>query len=160
MTHATVPDLHATDGRSWAQRNRMTITPLLFLAPGVLFFAVYVILPIFQSFQISLYDWDGLGEARDLLPVHEKPARPARLMVVERTGLLVLGNIRIDQDEVAVLDRDVALGDVRLPLAQRLHLGSGQDETCLVGRGDGVVVQGTLVARDHHPTGLGCHDSS
>ncbi len=41
----------------------MTVTPLLFLLPGVLFFAVYVVIPIFQSFQISLYDWDGLGEA-------------------------------------------------------------------------------------------------
>lgn len=49
--------------QSWANRNRMTLTPLLFLAPGMLFFAVYVIIPIFQSFNISLYEWDGLGEA-------------------------------------------------------------------------------------------------
>lgn len=48
---------------SWVQRNRMTLTPLLFLLPGVLFFVVYVISPIFQSFGISLYEWDGLGEA-------------------------------------------------------------------------------------------------
>jgi len=34
------------------------------LAPGVLFFLFYVIFPIFQSFNISLYKWDGLGEAR------------------------------------------------------------------------------------------------
>lgn len=47
----------------WLQRNRMIITPLLFLAPGVLFFMVYVIIPILQSFNISLYQWDGLGEA-------------------------------------------------------------------------------------------------
>ncbi|WP_300514516.1 sugar ABC transporter permease [Aliiroseovarius sp.] len=47
----------------WLQRNRMTITPLLFLLPGVLFFLVYVISPIIQSFNISLYEWDGLGEA-------------------------------------------------------------------------------------------------
>ncbi|WP_420396795.1 carbohydrate ABC transporter permease [Nioella sp.] len=53
----------ATDTRSWLQRNRMTVTPLLFLLPGLLFFVVYVISPIFQSFNISLYDWDGLGEA-------------------------------------------------------------------------------------------------
>lgn len=48
---------------TWLQRNKMTVTPLLFLAPGILFFAVYVISPIIQSFNISLYDWDGLGEA-------------------------------------------------------------------------------------------------
>ena len=50
-------------GPTWMQRNRMVITPLLFLLPGALFFIVYVISPIFQSFQISLYDWDGLGTA-------------------------------------------------------------------------------------------------
>lgn len=41
----------------------MTLTPLLFLTPGVLFFVVYVISPIIQSFNISLYDWDGMGQA-------------------------------------------------------------------------------------------------
>jgi len=50
-------------GPSWIQRHRMTVTPLLFLLPGVLFFAFYVVIPIFQSFNISLYRWDGLGEA-------------------------------------------------------------------------------------------------
>ncbi len=53
----------AVDERSWLQRHRMTVTPLLFLLPGVLFFLVYVINPIIQSVNISLYDWDGLGTA-------------------------------------------------------------------------------------------------
>jgi multiple sugar transport system permease protein len=48
---------------TWLQRNKMIVTPLLFLLPGMLFFAVYVVIPIFQSFGISLYRWDGLGEA-------------------------------------------------------------------------------------------------
>ena len=47
----------------WFRRNRRAIAPWLFLAPGVLFFLFYVIFPIFQSFNISLYKWDGLGEA-------------------------------------------------------------------------------------------------
>ena len=62
----TAPATQMREARSeatWMQRNRMTVTPILFLAPGLLFFAVYVIIPIFQSFNISLYDWDGLGEA-------------------------------------------------------------------------------------------------
>ncbi len=42
--------------------NQRTIAPWLFLAPGVLLFVIYVILPIFQSMAISLYEWDGLGE--------------------------------------------------------------------------------------------------
>jgi multiple sugar transport system permease protein len=38
-------------------------TPWLFLLPGLLFFALYVIFPIFQSFNISFYKWDGMGKA-------------------------------------------------------------------------------------------------
>lgn len=49
--------------KSWLKRHKMTITPLLFLAPAILFFVAYVINPILQSFAISLYDWDGLGQA-------------------------------------------------------------------------------------------------
>ncbi len=43
--------------------NPQIVTPLLFLVPGVLFFLIYVIIPIGQSFNISFYKWDGLGEA-------------------------------------------------------------------------------------------------
>ncbi len=42
--------------------NQRRLAPWLFLAPGLLMFAVYVIIPIFQSMWISFYDWDGLGE--------------------------------------------------------------------------------------------------
>lgn len=48
--------------RSWYKRNEIAVTPWLFLLPGVLFFALYVIFPIFQSFWISFHEWDGLGE--------------------------------------------------------------------------------------------------
>ncbi len=48
--------------RGWYKRNEIAITPWLFLAPGVLFFFVYVIAPIYQSFSLSLYDWNGLGD--------------------------------------------------------------------------------------------------
>lgn len=61
MTHATVD---TTLKHSWLQRNRQTITPILFLLPAALFFVVYVIFPIIESFRISFYQWDGLGEAR------------------------------------------------------------------------------------------------
>ncbi|MBT53339.1 MAG: ABC transporter permease [Mameliella sp.] len=46
--------------RRW---NPQIVTPILFLLPGVLFFLLYVIIPIGQSFNISFYKWDGLGEA-------------------------------------------------------------------------------------------------
>ncbi len=64
MTHATLPDLHADrGGRGWYKRNEIALTPWLFLAPAILFFTFYVIYPIFQSINISFYDWDGLGDA-------------------------------------------------------------------------------------------------
>ncbi len=49
---------------SWYKRNEIAVTPWLFLAPGVIFFLFYVIFPIFQSVNVSFYDWDGLGEAQ------------------------------------------------------------------------------------------------
>ena len=41
--------------------NQRRLAPWLFLAPGMLMFLVYVIIPIFQSMWLSFYDWDGLG---------------------------------------------------------------------------------------------------
>jgi len=43
--------------------NQRKLAPWLFLAPGILMFAIYVVIPIIQSMAISLYDWDGLGVA-------------------------------------------------------------------------------------------------
>lgn len=62
MTTAALQDTDPSK-RGWYKRNEIAVTPWLFLAPAILFFAVYVIIPIFQSFSISLYDWDGLGQA-------------------------------------------------------------------------------------------------
>ena len=52
----------AAPQRSWLRANRQRVAPWVFLAPAILFFAVYVIVPIFQSMWISFYAWDGLGE--------------------------------------------------------------------------------------------------
>lgn len=48
--------------QSWYKRNEIAVTPWLFLLPGIIFFSLYVIIPIFQSFWISFHQWDGLGE--------------------------------------------------------------------------------------------------
>lgn len=56
-------DLTSDQPESWFHRNQQALAPWLFLAPGILFFSVYVIAPIFQSFNLSLYEWDGLGTA-------------------------------------------------------------------------------------------------
>jgi multiple sugar transport system permease protein len=49
--------------KNWWKANQRRLAPWLFLAPGVLMFLVYVILPIFESIWISFYDWDGIGES-------------------------------------------------------------------------------------------------
>lgn len=36
--------------------------PVVFLAPAVVLFTVYVMFPILQSIWLSFYEWDGLGE--------------------------------------------------------------------------------------------------
>ncbi|MEM9576616.1 MAG: sugar ABC transporter permease [Pseudomonadota bacterium] len=64
MTTAPSTPAQAASTRSWYKRNEIAITPWLFLAPAILFFAFYVIWPIYQSISISFYAWDGLGEAR------------------------------------------------------------------------------------------------
>ncbi|MEQ8401207.1 MAG: sugar ABC transporter permease [Roseitalea porphyridii] len=68
MTDAVAPPIAGSPARtrkprSWMRRNRVTIAPWLFLAPALIMFAIYVIIPIFQSIWISFYEWDGLGEA-------------------------------------------------------------------------------------------------
>ncbi|MEH6834956.1 MULTISPECIES: carbohydrate ABC transporter permease [Falsihalocynthiibacter] len=63
MTDSALADVAALGPKKpWWRRNQQKVTPWLFLAPGILFFLVYVIVPIFQSFQISFLDWDGLGQ--------------------------------------------------------------------------------------------------
>lgn len=43
------------------KRHQRNLAPWLFLAPGMLMFVIYVVIPIFQSIWISFYQWDGLG---------------------------------------------------------------------------------------------------
>jgi multiple sugar transport system permease protein len=63
MTTTALPQTESEPPRrSWYKRNEIRITPWLFLLPAILFFVVYVIYPIIQSFNISAYAWDGLGE--------------------------------------------------------------------------------------------------
>lgn len=54
----------ANTQKTFWQRNRLLLTPWLFLLPGLAMFLLYVILPIFQSILISFYEWDGLTAAK------------------------------------------------------------------------------------------------
>jgi len=62
MTSLADPPTSTVKPRGWYKRNEIKITPWLFLIPGIAFFAIYVIIPIFQSFYISFFEWNGLGE--------------------------------------------------------------------------------------------------
>jgi multiple sugar transport system permease protein len=39
------------------RRRRVSLTPYLFLAPGVVVFVVFIVYPAVQAFQMSLFDW-------------------------------------------------------------------------------------------------------
>ena len=60
MTHASDTPSSSPAQATWLQRNRLSVAPWLFLIPALLFFAVYVVIPIFQSLSLSLYEWNGL----------------------------------------------------------------------------------------------------
>ncbi len=57
MSHASAEPR----SRSWWMQNQQRLTPYIFLIPGVVFFLIYVIIPIFESFWLSGFRWDGLG---------------------------------------------------------------------------------------------------
>ena len=59
---ATTPPAEAKVAPPFWERHQMVLTPLVFLAPALILFLVYVIYPIMQSFWLSFYEWDGLGE--------------------------------------------------------------------------------------------------
>jgi len=63
MTHAVVPETSPPDRPGWLRRNKLAVAPWIFLIPALIFFAIYVVIPIFQSLWLSLYEWNGLYSA-------------------------------------------------------------------------------------------------
>ena len=62
--HSGFKPLNLTIPDTWWRRNQMWLTPLLLLFPACVVFTVFVIVPIFQSVLLSLYDWDGINPKR------------------------------------------------------------------------------------------------
>ena len=59
-------------GVALAARRRgisIHLVPWIFLAPAVIVFGIYVIIPVFQSFWLSLFDWDGLSPTKKFIGV-------------------------------------------------------------------------------------------
>ena len=63
MTDASIESSTGSGRASWMARNKLTIAPWIFLVPALIFFAIYVIIPIFKSLGLSLYEWNGLYTA-------------------------------------------------------------------------------------------------
>ncbi|MNV04344.1 hypothetical protein D3C71_946360 [compost metagenome] len=84
--------------------------------------------------------------------------------MVEAVGLQIFRQVGIDEPDFIALVRRVGFGDIRLAFAQRLDLGAGQHEPCLVGINDLVVETGLAVFRNdlvHHAlAAFGGHDIS
>ena len=53
----------ASQSDSWLSRNKLTVAPWFFLAPALVFFSIYVVIPIFESISLSFYEWNGLYNA-------------------------------------------------------------------------------------------------
>jgi len=60
MIGAITAALFVITGLSYYKRNKLAVTPWLFLAIGLGLFLIYVIIPIFQSISYSFTKWNGL----------------------------------------------------------------------------------------------------
>lgn len=50
--------------RGTGRRNENTLTIILFLFPALVFMAIFVVWPIINSLQLSLYQWNGIDPTR------------------------------------------------------------------------------------------------
>lgn len=64
LVAAIVAMLFVITGFSFYKRNKLAIAPWLFLSVGLIFFMVYVIVPIFQSISYSFTRWNGLYDIK------------------------------------------------------------------------------------------------
>jgi multiple sugar transport system permease protein len=59
-TVTTDTPIRTSEPTSKRRFSQQAVAPWLFLLPAFLFFSIYVLYPVIQSFYISLYDWNGL----------------------------------------------------------------------------------------------------
>jgi multiple sugar transport system permease protein len=53
------------------RRRRVSLTPYLFLLPGLMLFGLFILYPIVQAAQMSFYDWNILrGSASEFIGLH------------------------------------------------------------------------------------------
>src|SRR6476661_3727083 len=91
-----------------------------------------------------------VGDLLELGPVQEQLALAPRGVVVPR-AVEVLGDVDVLEVELVAREHREAVDQGGAPHPQRLHLGAGQDDACLEGVVDEVVVAGLAVARNERP---------
>src|ERR1051325_456037 len=97
---------------------------------------------------------DRTHQLVDLAAMQQELARPLRRMV-EATGLLVFGDVGVDQPQFTVTRRRVGLSDAGLAGAQRLDLAAGERHARLEGLVDRVIEPRLAVIGDELEFGLG-----
>ncbi|QTK79100.1 hypothetical protein AT6N2_C1334 [Agrobacterium tumefaciens] len=105
-----------------------------------------------QGHQRHAFAIDAGAQAVDLALVQQQFPAAARLMV-EAVGLQIFRQMGIDEPDFIALVRGIGFGNIRLAFAQRLDLGAGQHQSCLIGVDDFVVEPGLAVFRNdlvHH----------
>ncbi len=63
MADASMHQAQSAAEPGWFARNKLAVAPWFFLIPALIFFAIYVVIPIFESLWLSLYEWNGLYDA-------------------------------------------------------------------------------------------------
>lgn len=63
LVQSTVTSIDAPSVSFW-ERHQRAIAPWLFLAPALVLFVLYVLVPIVRSIGFSFSEWDGLGAPR------------------------------------------------------------------------------------------------
>ena len=63
MAVIDAPSITTPPQAGWLKRNKLSIAPWIFLAPALAFFTLYVVMPIFESLYLSLFEWNGLYDA-------------------------------------------------------------------------------------------------
>ena len=99
----------------------------------------------------------------DLAAMHQQLARAVGIVRADAVRHLIRGNVHTVQPQLPVDDAGEGIGDLRVPLAQRLHLAATEHDARLERVDDVVVAMGApvtgneLVAELVGAVAVGCH---
>src|SRR5688572_27366079 len=93
------------------------------------------------------------GELLDLAAMQKQLPGPLGL-VVELVPPRVLGDVAVDEPDLAPLDLGIGVFETGARFAEALHLGAGQHQAALDGVEDEVLVMRAAIAADHLDVGV------